>query len=277
MEFSENKISRFAKILIGWFVAILYLVPILMLLSAAFKTQKNIFKDVLGFPNPIIWTNFKEAMARMDYLRALFNSLFFTIISTVLIILFTSMAAWVLVRYKSKTSTFIFTMFAVSMLIPFQCVMLPLMSVLSKLNILNAGGLIVSYVGFGSALSIMLYHGFIKGGIPVELEESAMIDGCSMFGIYRQIVLPLLGPITTTVAILNIMWIWNDYLLPSLVIGSKMNWRTLPLKTFYFFGQFSSRWDYASAALVLSMLPIVIFYILAQKKIIKGVVDGAIK
>lgn len=215
-------------------------------------------------------------MARMDYLRALFNSVFFTVISTILIIFFASMAAWVLVRYKTKMSNFIFTLFAISMLIPFQCVMLPMMSIMGKLNMLNPVGLIFAYVGFGSALSIMLFHGFIKG-IPVELEESAMLDGCSMFGVYRQIVLPLLGPIVTTVGILNIMWIWNDYLLPSLVIGSNIEWRTLPLKTFYFFGQFSSRWDYASAALILSMLPIVIFYVFAQKKIIKGVVDGAVK
>lgn len=272
----QSKIGQIIKCVIGFLVAILYLAPIAMLISAAFKSQKNIFKDVLGFPNPIVWTNFQEAMERMDYLRALFNSLFFTIIATVCIVLFTSMAAWVLVRYKTRTSNIIFTMFAVSMLVPFQCVMLPLMSTMSKLNILNPLGLIIAYIGFGSAMSIMLYHGFIKG-IPAELEESAVLDGCSMFGIYRQIVFPLLGPITTTVTILNIMWIWNDYLLPSLVIGSSMEWRTLPLKTFYFFGQFSSRWDYATAALVLSMLPIVIFYIIAQRKIIKGVVDGAIK
>lgn len=272
----QSKLGNMIKTIVGLLIAILYLAPIVMLLSAAFKTQKNIFKDVLGFPDPIIWTNFGEAMERMDYLRALFNSLFFTIIATCCIILFTSMAAWVLVRYKTKISSIIFTMFAVSMLVPFQCVMLPLMSTMSKLGILNPGGLIIAYIGFGSAMSIMLYHGFIKG-IPAELEESAVIDGCSMFGIYRQIVFPLLSPITTTVAILNIMWIWNDYLLPSLVIGSNMSWRTLPLKTFYFFGQFSSRWDYAAAALILSMLPVVIFYILAQRKIIKGVVDGAIK
>ena len=276
MEVRENIMSKTIKIVIGFILGALYLVPIVMLLSAAFKTQKNIFKDIFGFPDPIVWTNFGEAMERMEYSRALFNSLFFTIISTILIVFFASMAAWVLVRYKTKMSSFIFTLFAVSMLIPFQCVMLPMMSIMGKLKILNVGGLVFAYIGFGSALSIMLFHGFIKG-IPIELEESAMLDGCTMFGVYRQIVLPLLGPIVTTVGILNIMWIWNDYLLPSLVIGSDMKWRTLPLKTFYFFGQFSSRWDYAAAALILSMLPIVTFYIIAQKKIIKGVVDGAVK
>ena len=277
MNKKENKLFKGVKITAGLGLAVLYMVPIVMLLSAAFKTQKNIFKDILGFPDPIVLTNFSEAMERMEYGRALFNSLFFTIISTILIVIFASMAAWVLVRYKSKVSNFVFTMFAVSMLIPFQCVMLPMMSIMGKLNMLNPAGLIFAYVGFGSALSIILLHGFIKSSIPVELEEAAVIDGCSMFGVYRRIVLPLLGPIITTVGILNIMWIWNDYLLPNLVIGSSVEWRTLPLKTFYFFGQFSSRWDYASAALILSMLPVVAFYILAQKKIIKGVIDGAVK
>ncbi len=277
MEKKENAILKAIKITAGFLLAGLYLVPIIMLLSASFKTQKNIFKDILGFPDPLVLTNFGEAMERMDYMRALFNSLFFTIIATVLIVIFTSMAAWVLVRYKSKMSSFIFTLFAVSMLIPFQCVMLPMMSIMGKLNMLSPTGLIFAYVGFGSALSIVLLHGFIKSSIPVELEEAAVIDGCSMFGVYFRVVLPLLGPIITTVGILNIMWIWNDYLLPSLVIGSNVEWRTLPLKTFYFFGQFSSRWDYASAALILSMLPIIVFYMFAQKKIVKGVIDGAIK
>jgi raffinose/stachyose/melibiose transport system permease protein len=272
----EKKSIRVIKITTGFIVAALFLIPIFMLLLAAFKDQKNIFLDVMGWPDPIVLTNFKEAMDRMGYLSALINSLGVTIIATIVICICSSMAAWVLVRYKTKVSKILFYTFAVAMLIPFQCVMLPMMSIMSKLNLLNPGGLVFAYLGFGSSLSIILYHGFIKG-IPTELEEAAAIDGCGMLKTYVKIVMPLLAPITTTVGILNIMWIWNDYLLPSLVIGTNTAWRTLPLKTFYFFGQFSSRWDYASAALLLSMLPVVVFYILAQKKIIKGVVDGAIK
>lgn len=272
----ENIWKKGIKILVGFLAAFLFLIPIVMLLLAAFKNQKNIFLDVIGWPDPIVLTNFGEAMKRMDYTKALCNSLWITIVSTILIVLFTSMGAWVLVRYKTRVSKILFYVFAVAMLIPFQCVMLPMMSTMSSLHMLNPGGLVFAYIGFGTPLSIMLYHGFIKG-IPAELEEAAAIDGCSMFHTFWTIVFPLLSPITTTVAILNIMWIWNDYLLPSLVIGTNVDWRTLPLKTFYFFGQFSSRWDYASAALILSMLPIVIFYLAAQKKIIKGVVDGAIK
>ena len=134
----------------------------------------------------------------------------------------------------------------------------------------------ISYIGFGSALSTLLYFGFIKN-IPIELEEAARIDGCSQFKIFWKIIFPILTPTTITVSILNIMWIWNDFLLPNLVINSNPAWRTLPLKTYYFFGQFSSRWDLATAALILCMIPIIIFYILAQKKIMKGMIDGAIK
>lgn len=278
MKFEETKFSKASKTIGGLFLAVIYLVPIIMLLLASFKTQKNVLKDILGWPNPFITKNYPAVVEKMGYGRALWNSVYITVVSTVIICICSSMAAWVLVRYKTKASKIIFMMFSLSMLIPFQCVMIPLMSVLGGkgLNMMNPGGLIFAYLGFGSAMSIMLYHGFIKG-IPVELEESAAIDGCGMFQTFWKIVFPLLSPITTTVGILNIMWIWNDYLLPSLVIGAKQEWRTLPLKTFYFFGAFSSRWDYASAALILSMIPIVIFYMIAQKWIIKGVVDGAIK
>ena len=264
--------------IIGFIAAAFFLFPIYVLITDSLKTQKGIFADPIGLPdsNTFSGTNYLKAAERMDYFNALINSLLITIVSTILIIIFTSMAAWVLVRRKTKTSSFLFFMFAISMLIPFQCVMLPLVRVLSDVNILNPIGLIISYLGFGSALSILLYHGFIKG-IPLELEEAARIDGCGVFRLFWKIVFPLLAPVTTTVAILNIMWIWNDFLLPSLVINANPDWRTLPLKTFYFFGQFSSRWDLATAALILSMLPIVIFYLLAQKKIIKGVMEGAIK
>lgn len=274
----EKKTSKYIKIAIGVVAAVLFLVPIYMLLIDSFKSQKGIFVDPIGFPTPETFsgTNYAEAIERMDYFTALLNSLFITVVSTGVIIITSSMAAWVLVRYKGKLSSAIYFVFAISMLIPFQCVMLPLMNVLSSFDALNPAGLIISYVGFGSALSIMLYYGFIKG-IPLELEEAAMIDGCGTGRMFLRIVFPLLTPITITVGILNIMWIWNDFLLPNLIINPNPAWRTLPLRTFYFFGQFSSRWDLATAALILSMIPIVLFYLLAQKKIIKGVMEGAVK
>ena len=288
----ENKFFKYLKITIGYLVALLFLLPIFILVMDSFKDQKGILTDVLGWPNPFIFDNYPKAIEKMDFFNSLWNSVWITLLSTGLIVIFSAMAAWVLVRYKTKLSKVIFILFSVALLIPFQCVMLPLMTVmgnreilsfdignitfaLNGLNILNPGGLVFAYIGFGSSMAIMLYHGFIKS-VPEELEEAAMIDGCSMFKTFWKIVFPLLSPITTTVAILQIMWIWNDYLLPSLVLKNQ-SWFTLPLQTSKFFSTFTSSWDVATAALILTMLPVVIFYLIAQKKIIKGVVDGAIK
>lgn len=274
----ENKVAKYIKIAIGFLIAIVFLVPIYILVTASVKTQKQILLDPIGFPNPFTFDNYPEAIKKMDYFNALWNSVWITIVSTAVIVVFSSMAAWVLVRYKTKMSKFMYLAFSASLLIPFQCVMLPLMKVMGKnggLGILNPAGLVLAYLGFGCSMAIMLYHGFIKG-VPVELEEAAVIDGCGMFRTYWRIVFPLLSPITTTVAILQIMWIWNDYLLPKLVLQNP-DWYTLPLQTMNFFSALTSRWDIATAALVMTMLPVIIFYIAAQKKIIKGVVDGAIK
>ena len=161
------------------------------------------------------------------------------------------------------------------MLIPFQCVMLPLVDFMSDLNLMNRPGIVFMYVGFGCSMSIVLYHGFIKN-IPLELEEAATLDGCSMLRMFFSIVFPLLKTITVTVAILNVMWIWNDFLLPNLIIN-RAGWQTLPLKTSLFFGQFTKNWDLATAGLILCMVPIIIFYVVCQRYIVKGVTDGAVK
>jgi raffinose/stachyose/melibiose transport system permease protein len=221
----------------------------------------------------------------MNFIRALSNSLIVTVSSIALIIVFSSITAWVLVRSKSKASSFILYMFVATMLVPFQAVMIPLMQYMSKWdwNIMGMHvsmidtyyGLVFMYIGFGLSLSVFLFHGFIKG-VPLSLEEAAMIDGCSRWKVFWKIVFPTLKPITVTVAILNVIWIWNDYLLPSLVLRSP-KFRTIPLSTFYFFGEFTIQWNLAMAGLVLTIIPIIIFYISSQKYIIKGVMAGAIK
>ena len=250
--------------IIGILLGLIFLSPLYILVVNSFKTQKGIFSNVLALPSSDYFTlnNYTEAWKQLEFLKSLFNSLYISILSTLAIILLTSMAAWVLVRRKSKTANIIFYIFALSMLVPFQCVMLPLVQIMGKIQFLNPGGLIFMYLGFGSSLSIVMYHGFIKN-VPLELEEAATIDGANAFQVF-------------TIAILNLMWIWNDFLLPQLVIN-KPGWQTIPLKTFYFFGQYSKRWDLATAGLLLGMIPIIIFYIFAQKYIVKGVTDGAIK
>ncbi len=259
-------------------LGIIFVFPIYILALNSFKKQKALFSNALSFPDANTFTskNYSEAFSRLNYFSAFFNSLYISVVSVILILLFSSMAAWVLARYKTKISKAIFIMFAVAMLIPFQCVMIPLSSLAKQFNMLNPIGLIFMYIGFGVSLSILMIHGFIKN-IPQELEEAAVIDGCGSFQLFFIIVVPLLRVILITVAILNLMWIWNDYLLPSLIIASKQNWLTLPLKTYSFFAEYAKRWDLASAGLMLCMTPIIIFYFWTQKYIIKGITDGAIK
>ena len=261
----------------GLFLGCLFLFPIYILVLNSFKNTKGIFTDVIGFPNAATFTlvNYPNAFEALEYIRSFVNSLTITVIATVLILLISAMAAWVLVRYKTKTSKIIFFLFAASMLIPFQCVMLPLVGFASRIGIMNPQGLIFMYMGFGSSMSIVMFHSFIKN-IPEELEEAATIDGCGSFRLFFSIVIPLMRTILITVAVLNVMWIWNDYLLPSLIIN-KPGWQTLPLKTYLFFGQFAKRWDLASAGLIMCIIPIIIFYLCCQKYIVKGITDGASK
>lgn len=273
-----QKLKSLSLELFGIILGILFLSPFYLILINSFKSKKAFLLDTLAMPETLDFANYTKAMARMNFLPALKNSLVITVCSVVLIIVFASMASWMLVRNKSILSKVIFYGFVASMLIPFQSVMLPLVDLYgaNNLNLLNTyRGIIFMYVGFGASLSVILYHGFIKG-IPKELEEAALIDGCNKFQTFFYIVFPLLKPITMTVAILNGMWIWNDFLLPSLVLQEKAL-RTIPLSTKYFFGTYQSDWTLAMAALVLAIIPIVLFYIFAQKHIIKGVIDGAIK
>ena len=270
-------IQRIVMGIAGLFLGCHFLFPIYILVLNSFKNPKRIFTDVIGFPNAATFTlaNYPNAFEALEYVRSFMNSLMITVIATVLILLISAMAAWVLVRYKTKTSKIIFFLFAASMLIPFQCVMLPLVGFASRIGIMNPQGLIFMYMGFGSSMSIVMFHSFIKN-IPEELEEAATIDGCGSFRLFFSIVIPLMRTILITVAVLNVMWIWNDYLLPSLIIN-KPGWQTLPLKTYLFFGQFAKRWDLASAGLIMCIIPIIIFYLCCQKYIVKGITDGAIK
>ncbi|MDR2738854.1 MAG: carbohydrate ABC transporter permease [Treponema sp.] len=256
-------------------IALAYLFPVYILLINSFKGLREIYLGIMDFPVKLNLVNYREAIDKLDFFVSIGNSLVITIASTLIVLLFTSMAAWVLVRYKTRKSKFFFMLFAAAQLIPFQCVMLPLVDLMGRMGLQNRPGMILMYLGFGSSMSVILFHGFIKN-IPLELEEAALIDGCNPFQMFFLIVLPLLKTIMVTVTIINVMWIWNDFLLPQLMIN-KQGWQTLPLKTYLFFGQFSRRWDLATAALILCMIPIIVFYLICQKLIIKGVTEGAVK
>lgn len=263
------------RLIFSALLALLFLSPFYIIIVNSFKTKRELFESVLSLPAKFNPDNYKQAFGQLDFVNSIFHSLLITVVSVLLIVVFASMAAWMLERTKSKISNIIFMMFIASMIIPFQAVMLPLVRLAGKLHLLNMGGIIFMYLGFGASLSVFLYHGFLKS-IPRELDEAATIDGCTKFQTFWYIIFPLLKPISITVAILNTVWIWNDYLLPSLVIN-KPDTLTIPLKTFFFFGQYTKQWNLALAALVLVIIPVVIFYFLAQKHIIKSVASGSIK
>lgn len=268
-------------------VFLLFFSPFYIVVVNAFKSRFQVLTDVLGLPDDWgqIAANLNSVMTstNLRFWQSALSSVIITVFSLAVIVLFSSMAAWVLVRTKSKVSSFIFMLFVAAMVIPFQVVMLPLVSwmritfELTGIPMLRTyHGMIFAYLGFGCSLSIFLYHGFIKG-IPYELEQAATIDGCSRWQVFFRIVFPILKPITVTVMVLNGIWIWNDYLLPLLVLGTGNPIQTIPLAIAGYVGSFVKQWELIMLALVLAILPVVIFYLLAQKQIIKGMVEGSIK
>lgn len=259
-----------------------FLFPIYLVVVNSFKNRSELYENIMALPEKLTFEYYAKAMDKMNFLRSFGNSLIVTIVSILFIVLFASMTAWMLVRVNNVFSKIIFNLLVATMLIPFQTLMMPLMQemgwIRDNLHIPmmdTLGGLIYMNIGFGASMAVFLYHGFVKS-IPVSLEEAAQIDGCSKLGIFFKIVFPMLKPTTVTVAILDVIWIWNDYLLPSLVLSSKAN-RTIPLSTAAFFGQFTIQWNMAMAGLTLTIIPVIIFYLCAQKYIIKGVAAGAVK
>ncbi|MGN7383636.1 carbohydrate ABC transporter permease [Paenibacillus sp. SAFN-117] len=263
-------------------VAFAFLSPIYIMLVNSFKNRQELYDNALALPSSLSFEYYSKAIQKMNFLTAFGNSLYVTVISIILIVVLTSMTAWMLVRTDNALSKFIFMTFVATMLIPFQTLMMPLMQFMDMIGrtlhipMLNTHeGLIYMNIGFHASMAVFLYHGFIKS-IPVALEEAATIDGCSKFGIFWRIIFPLLKPTTVTLMILNVISIWNDYLLPSLTLSSK-GLRTIPLSTFYFFGEFTIQWNLAMAGLTMTIIPVVIFYAFSQKYIIKGIGEGAVK
>lgn len=277
--------KRTGKILINAAAVVLsliYLFPIYIIIANSFKDRSQLYENILALPSGIGFEYYIRAMEKMNFVKSFSNSLLVTLVSIVIIVVLASMTAWMLVRNNNKISKILFMVFIATMLIPFQTLMMPLMQEMGwirdnlHLPMLDSlFGLIYMNVGFGASMAVFLYHGFIKA-VPVSLEEAATIDGCNKFGVFWKIVFPMLRPTTATVAILDVIWIWNDYLLPSLVISSKA-FRTIPLSTASFFGQFTIQWNMAMAGLTLTIIPVIAFYLSAQKYIIKGVAAGAVK
>ncbi|NLK98284.1 carbohydrate ABC transporter permease [Defluviitalea saccharophila] len=257
-------------------VLVLYIIPFVLVLINSFKTRVQIVSNPLRLPENYSLSNYFEAFTKMNYSHAFVNSLIITIFSVILIVVFSSMTAHLLVRKKWMFNKIIFFVFVLSMIIPFQGIMIPLVSIYGSIGMLNSKwSLIYMYIGFGVSLAVFMYHGFIKS-IPVELEEAAMIDGCGLMQTFWKIVFPLLMPTTMTIMILDVLWIWNDFLLPSLILIEPTQ-RTLPLSTYYFYGTYTVNYGLAMAGLILTILPVILFYLFTQKHIINGVLQGSIK
>jgi len=272
---------RIAEVLLV-VLALAYLSPAYIMLVNSFKSRAELYEDTLALPSRFSFEYYISAAEKMNFLTAFGNSLYVTVVSVIFVVIFSSMTAWMLVRKDNRLSRFIFLTFVATMLIPFQTIMMPLMQVMDWIRtnlhipMLNTHeGLIYMNVGFHASMAVFLYHGFIKS-VPVALEEAATLDGCGKFGLFWRIVFPMLKTITITIAILDVISMWNDYLLPSLTLSDK-GLRTIPLSTFYFFGEFTIVWNLAMAGLTLAIIPVVIFYFFAQKYIIKGITAGAVK
>ncbi len=276
---NSKKMSNNAIFTLLSILSVIFLIPIIIVFINSFKSRIYISNEPLKFPNSetfVGFENYINGITSSDFFSAFLRSLFITVVSVVLIVLFASMAAWYIVRVNSKVTKTIYYLLVFSMIVPFQMVMYTMTYVTNKANLDNILGITLVYLGFGAGLSVFMLCGFIKS-IPLEIEEAAMIDGASPIQTFFTVVFPMLKPTAITVAILNTMWIWNDYLLPYLVLGSDD--KTIPVAIqLAMQGAYGST-DYGGfmAMLVLAIVPIIIFYIFCQKYIIKGVVAGAVK
>ena len=274
----KTKVTDALIILLLALLAVLFLAPIFIVLMNSFKGQLYISSTPFELPNSQTFSgllNYRNGISKIGFFEAFGYSLFITVASVVLIVVATSMTAWYLLRNRNRFTTTLYYLFVFSMIVPFQMVMFTMSKVANTLNLENPIGVVLLYLGFGAGLSVFLFGGFIRG-IPRAIEEAAEIDGAGPIRTFFSIVFPLLRPITVTVAVLNAMWIWNDYLLPAIVIGSK--YRTIPVAVQYLQGGYGSR-DIGAlmAMLILAIIPIVLFYAFAQRSIIKGVIAGAVK
>lgn len=259
-------------------LSVLFLAPILIVFMNSFKGRLFISQTPFALPTAETFsglTNYVEGIAKTGFVSAFFQSLTITVCSVVVIILFTSMTAWYIIRVKSTFTNALYYLFVFAMIVPFQMVMFTMSKIANMLHLNNTPGLVFIYLGFGAGLAVFIFSGFVKG-IPLEIEEAAMIDGCNPVQTYFGIVLPILKPTAITVAILQTMWIWNDYLLPYLILGTEK--KTIPIAVQYLRGGYGSiDMGAMMAMLVLAILPIIVFYLACQKYIIEGVVAGAVK
>ena len=275
----KNKKSEIAMIVILTVISVLFIAPIIIVFMNSFKSKLYINSTPFALPNAdsfVKMANYGEGLIKTGFIQAFFITLFITVASVFFIVVLTSMTAWYLVRVKSRFTKVMYYLFAFAMIVPFQMEMFTLSKIANMLHMGNPWGLIVIYLGFGAGLSVFMFTGFMKS-IPLEIEEAAMIDGCTPIQTFFKVVLPIAKPTCVTVTILQAMWIWNDYLLPSLVLDQR-KYKTVPMAVQYLKGGYGSvDMGAMMGTLVLAIVPIIIFYLFCQRYIIEGVVAGAVK
>lgn len=266
-----------------WFVvllglAVIFLAPILLIFINSFKGKLYISEDQFSLPNSTTFVgldNYIRGIETVNFWHAFGYSVLITVLSVGTIVLLTAMTAWFIVRVKNKFTSALYYLFVFSMIVPFQMVMFTLTWFANQMHLDNPLGIVFVYLGFGSGLSVFVFTGFIKS-VPKEIEEAAIIDGCGPIRTFFLVVLPILKPTVITVSILNAMWIWNDYLLPYLLLGTE--YKTIPIAIQYLQGSYGNT-DYGAlmALLVLAIIPVIVFYLSSQKHIIKSITAGAVK
>lgn len=272
----KRKVFDIIRNILLFICLLLFLMPFLIIILNTFKTTQQFVENPISWPINFSLDNYIQAYDSMSFATGFTNSIIITVVGVIIIALFSSMNAYLFARFKWKINKVIFFIMSASMTIPFQVIMIPLVTIYGRFSLLDSRlSLIFMYLGFGVPLATFIFHGFIKG-IPITLEEAAIIDGCSRIRVFFQIVLPLLKPVLFTVVILDVLWIWNDYLLPSLILLSP-DLKTLPLSIYNFFSTYSIDYSPLMAGLVMTVIPILLLYLFLQKYIIKGIVEGAMK
>ena len=285
----EKRTKSYILTVVGVIIALYVLFPFFLVVLNSFKAQASIVESPVSFKGASFGQLMKNLNAvinnsNFQFWYAFGTSAVITIVSLVLLAVLGAMAAWVISRNNKTTwATVIYMVFIASMIIPFQVVMLPLISTFRDVGkfigismLQSIPGIVFAYCGFGGAMTVFILTGFIKG-VPYDLEEAAAIDGCSPEGTFFKIILPLLTPVITTVTILNGMWIWNDYLLPSLMLGQNGKVKTLPVAVQAFVGSYVKQWDLILTAALLAIIPMVVIFLIGQKQIMNGMVEGAVK
>lgn len=271
-----DKVIEFIKSLILFVLLFAFLIPFLMIILNTFKTTQQFVENPISWPIQLNLDNYIKAFTDMNFGIGFANSIMITVIGVLAIVFFSAMTAYLFARFKWTINKVLFFIMIASMTVPFQVIMIPLVTIYGNLGLLDSQQtLLFMYLGFGVPFATFTFHGFIKG-VPLALEEAAALDGCSRIRTFFQIVLPLLKPVVSTVVVLDVLWIWNDYLLPSLVLQSP-ELRTLPLSTYNFFSSYTVDFSPLMAGLVMSLIPVLILYLFLQKYIIEGISDGALK